>query len=512
MPKKERVFQFSNTEKSEHGENELKKFKEIILHLGATYDESINYSESATHLIVGEETECTEKVLCFTAAGKHILRRTYLKESLNRKMFLDEKDFHISKRNQGFNWFYFVSRWFEKIVENSENAPFANWNIGCFIETEKKSEALLRIIKAGHGNATNILNESYDARINKFTLLIYENGTKDSAIKYSLQLGIPCYPFQCIPDYLMQAEKSDLPHYPITYYTNFEKSSPILTNRDSLSIQFSEPCSFQTDDQKVTFENVTSLDDSLFREDFFIRSTYDMFLLSSNQESCGSEPSENCLEAQFFTLWTNGAYNEALNLLTLLERNVLPLENTLVLLFEFIINGTLRQKQSDSNELILIYKSIYSIILNVILNHPPVNDSKIEYYSSCFDKLNLNNRIESAELNPKGMVDLVFLLTVHDFLLLSWKGVKEMRLVNYRSKCLLKKLNYSRDLVFKKMIRQVNADKNSSALTYHKLFQIIYFSNRYICKSKLLTQLETQIAGCSDVSNLTYQRVFTQLA
>jgi hypothetical protein len=53
-------------------------------------------------LIVGEETECTEKVLCFTAAGKHILRRTYLKESLNRKMFLDEKDFHISKRNQGF--------------------------------------------------------------------------------------------------------------------------------------------------------------------------------------------------------------------------------------------------------------------------------------------------------------------------------------------------------------------------------------------------------------------------
>jgi hypothetical protein len=41
MPKKERVFQFSNTEKSEHGENELKKFKEIILHLGATYDESI---------------------------------------------------------------------------------------------------------------------------------------------------------------------------------------------------------------------------------------------------------------------------------------------------------------------------------------------------------------------------------------------------------------------------------------------------------------------------------------
>ena len=256
-------------------------------------------------------------------------------------MFLDEKDFHISKRNQGFklakaslkfifqkifylinfiqwnykhalSWFYFVSRWFEKIAENSKNAPFANWNIGCFIETEKKSEALLRltnrdsiwknkhflninsnllirIIKAGHGNATNILNESYDARINKFTLLIYENGTKDSAIKYSLQLGIPCYPFQCIPDYLMQAEKSDLPHYPITYYTNFEKSSPILTNRDSLSIQFSEPCSFQNDDQKVTFENVTSLDDSLFREDFFIRSTYDMFLLSSNQESCGSE-------------------------------------------------------------------------------------------------------------------------------------------------------------------------------------------------------------------------------
>ena len=40
MSKKQRVFQFSNTEKSDHGENETKKLKEIIVFLGATYDES----------------------------------------------------------------------------------------------------------------------------------------------------------------------------------------------------------------------------------------------------------------------------------------------------------------------------------------------------------------------------------------------------------------------------------------------------------------------------------------
>ena len=147
----------------------------------------------------------------------------------------------------------------------------------------------------------------------------------------------------------------------------------------------------------------------------------------------------------------------------------------------------------------------------MILTHPPVNDFKVEYYKSCFGKLNLNNRIEGGELSPKGMVDLVYLLTVHDFLLLSCKGVKDMRIVNYGSMCLLRKLNYSRDLVFKKMIRQVNSDKNSSVSTYHKLFQIMYFSNKYILKSKMLTQLETQIAGCLDLSELSYQRVFTQL-
>lgn len=42
--------------------------------------------------------DCTEKILCFIAAGKWILTHSYLKHSLQKRMFLDEEEFHVSKR------------------------------------------------------------------------------------------------------------------------------------------------------------------------------------------------------------------------------------------------------------------------------------------------------------------------------------------------------------------------------------------------------------------------------
>lgn len=42
--------------------------------------------------------ESTEKILCFIAAGKWILRLSYVKDSLNAKKWLDEKNYHISHK------------------------------------------------------------------------------------------------------------------------------------------------------------------------------------------------------------------------------------------------------------------------------------------------------------------------------------------------------------------------------------------------------------------------------
>ena len=113
-----KIFQFSSFE-HEIQEKEKNKLKEIINKLGATHDDSKvtkkndliqrshvliicnfkSYSPSATHLIIGDKLESSEKVLCFIAAGKYILRKSFLQDSFRKNMFLNEQDYHIVKRN-----------------------------------------------------------------------------------------------------------------------------------------------------------------------------------------------------------------------------------------------------------------------------------------------------------------------------------------------------------------------------------------------------------------------------
>ncbi len=56
-----------------------------------------NYSPNSTHLLI-DQIESTEKILCFIAAGKWILRLSYVKDSLNAKQWLNEMTYHISHK------------------------------------------------------------------------------------------------------------------------------------------------------------------------------------------------------------------------------------------------------------------------------------------------------------------------------------------------------------------------------------------------------------------------------
>ena len=98
--------------------------------------------------------------------------------------------------------FYF-QRWKEKI-EMKKLYPFLNWNVLCMLNDEK-CEALLRIIEAGHGKAVKFNNNNNSVfKSGCFTLIVYGEELKSLAETYSNQFNIPSYPYQAIPDYLMQ--------------------------------------------------------------------------------------------------------------------------------------------------------------------------------------------------------------------------------------------------------------------------------------------------------------------
>lgn len=128
-----------------------------------------------------------------------------------------------------------------------------------------------------------INKETLVSQKNKLTLLIYDDHTKKTAINYSLALQIPCYPYYCIPDYLMNCELSDQPILTINYYESVEKLK-VKKNTDNQNsdIILNGVLNEQLDD-----EVVTCLDESLTEaDDFLIKGTYNMYYLSSKQNNC----------------------------------------------------------------------------------------------------------------------------------------------------------------------------------------------------------------------------------
>lgn len=145
--------------------------------------------------------DCTEKILCFIAAGKWILTQSYLKNCIKQNELLDEEQYHVSKRFNKSKLAVVSLKWKLKINESIENSPFYNWNVACLISEEDKARSLIRIIKAGHGNASIPNCRSLS---NRFTLVIFDKTTRSDAVELSKISSIPCYPYQCIPDYIMQ--------------------------------------------------------------------------------------------------------------------------------------------------------------------------------------------------------------------------------------------------------------------------------------------------------------------
>ncbi len=179
------------------------------------------YTPKSTHLIV-EKMESTEKILCFVASGKWVITHSYLKRCLAEKRFVNEDDSHVSKRFKKSKLANVSLKWREMINEKKQNAPFFNWKVGLYLQDEEKAKALLRIIRAGSGQAMYFESSSSIKQSDKLTLLIYDSLTRDSVRTMAGILNVPCYPFQAIPDYLMQCIISDKPVLPISHYEKLE--------------------------------------------------------------------------------------------------------------------------------------------------------------------------------------------------------------------------------------------------------------------------------------------------
>jgi hypothetical protein len=153
-------------------------------------------------------------------------------------------------------------------------------------------------------------------------------------------------------------------------------------------------------------------------------------------------------------LWNNNAFNEALNMLTMIEPNKLPSENIMGLLFEFILeNSFSKTKKSFSFLPILgendvhkiLYSSVCAYLKNVLLNNPPNSFEVIRHYQKVFDNLFIDLRMYFDSFifmiliyqksifhfkfkcyrkettmkahGVQGLIDVLHWMSIHDFLL-----------------------------------------------------------------------------------------------
>ena len=226
------------------------------------------YVSAATHLVV-DKVECTEKTLCFVATGKWIVTREYVQASIIAGHFLDEEAYQISEvlpdtrlagaslkyDNGTMSFLFCASTWLHNVfvfrllfrrwreaMENgggrrADRAPFAKWRVACLLASADKQDALVRIIKTGHGAAFPLSVDEVNqmllaaaadsagggkgnAKKRKqsisgkqqqqqrlsvdFTLIVYDEASRDEAIRLAEYSHAPYYPFHAIPDYLIQ--------------------------------------------------------------------------------------------------------------------------------------------------------------------------------------------------------------------------------------------------------------------------------------------------------------------
>lgn len=519
------VFQFSSFENKTYINTKL---IEAIKRLGGKYDESKVYSPRATHLIV-EKMECTEKTLCFIAAGKCIVTHSYLKHSLGEKRFLKEDEFIVSQRFKGSKLANVSLKWKNNIQEKKQNAPFFSWNVGCFLQNDDKSKALIRIIKAGYGSASIINDSTKKSSMSKFTLIIYDNTTKTKVEEIAALYKLPYYPFQAIPDYIMQCIISDLPVLPLSYYQNIETKGPLepvaTVNSETIKRSKSEPKKIdriatdfeeieipKDDDVEVLPRAVSINVTNNVSKDFVLASSYKTLLLGVNMQETIPNTMDLEVECQFTVLWNNNAFYEALNLIISLDYDEMPSKKILVSLFKFFTEKSIKSKTGfsydsmDDNIYRTMYNSIYSYLLNLILNHPPINNKTISLYSEVFDSLLPSHQIlKNPNINISGIVDTLYLISVHDYILLNSTNDKT-------EECAFLLFQLGSDEVYTKLTEHLVKEKNTSYQIKYKLLQIISFSSYYCKKSNLYKKLSKWIADANANGDEEFKKLFIQLS
>ena len=87
--------------------------------------------------------------------------------------------------------------------------------MACFISDETKARAIIRLIKAGGGEAVQIKKIQSSVR---FTLVIHDDESKSEGEKFATERDIPHYPHLLIADHLLYSVPSKMPVLPIKYY------------------------------------------------------------------------------------------------------------------------------------------------------------------------------------------------------------------------------------------------------------------------------------------------------
>lgn len=476
----QRVFQFSSIADKE----QLGKIKVAINMLNGAYDESRLYSPKATHLVV-DKMECTEKILCFIAAGKWIVTPSYIKNSYRENRFLNEEEFHVSIKFPRSKLAMVSLKWKEKIKERRSNYPCHDWRIACFLSNQEKAKAIVRIIEAGNGSC-HLMKQPTRASssrlsLSSYTLVICDELTKTEANEFANRNNLLCYPFQAIPDYLMQ---SPVPILPLKHYGALSSSYSALNDSRAKSTHSADK--MELDESMQNKQLMAQCHKSSC--DNFFETSYRKYFLATSREKTKIVLVDLSRESSFRIFWQNdGGIYEALNILHCTPSGELFAASTMALLYEYLLDQPFNRITKIQKSMSLpvkeatkkyeqIYSQIYAYLFRQLLNHPPTSSSALSHYHEIFENLAMSFRANSVSGDDiYGLIDVLYLMSVHDYIVFNTS-----HLSNIYHHISLRWSETDNEKLHKKLIGLLTELPDASSLYYKKLLEIVSFCNFYL--------------------------------
>lgn len=206
------------------------------------------------------------------------------------------------------------------------------------------------------------------------------------------------------------------------------------------------------------------------------------------------------VDHQFSVLWKNSAFNEAFHLIV--DTQEMPTKNTLLFLLKFIIekqNKTFKDNKysfydesSNKNTYSTIYNSVFSYLLNLILNNAPTSEDLIDLYCEAFKSLEPRKTIlnSSTTVHTKGVIDVLYLISLHDYLLLNSKTANAKN----NCDCIFTRLQLEQEDVHSKLINLIVQDKTLTIKSRCRLLEILSFCNKYFRKTVVCKRMNDFIS------------------